>query len=89
MPYTCVPTQNVWFKKENDMNLWNIFACGNFSINKSEIPFCYSGAKHALDQENRVVKVLGGIKVIRNNRNALKHFLRWKLSWKPFISLWI
>ena len=43
--------------KEKDINTWNMFESGNFSVNKSEVPFSAISADHALEQENRVVKV--------------------------------
>ena len=40
-----------------------------FSVNKSDVPFWAIGADHALEQENRAVKGLGGIKRIANSLN--------------------
>ena len=56
--------------KEKHINTWNIFKSGNFSVNKSEVPFSAIGADHALEQEDRAVKVIGEIKGIGNNENA-------------------
>ena len=52
------------------LNISNIFESGNFSVNKSEVIFLTIGADHALEQENRVAKVIGGIKAIDNDENA-------------------
>ena len=40
-----------------------------FSVNKSNVLFSAIGADHALEQENRAVKILGGIKGIANSQN--------------------
>lgn len=40
-------------------------------MSKIAIPFCSLGVDHALEQENRSMKVLGGIKGIGNNMPAL------------------
>ena len=49
------------------INTSNIFESSNFSVNKSEVTFLTIGADHALEQENRVAKVIGGIKAIDND----------------------
>ena len=57
-------------------NVWEFFKQGNFSVNKTSIPFSAIGADHAIEHENRAMKVLGGITGIANNDSALKrHFL--------------
>ena len=38
-----------------------------FSLNKTSVPFSAIGVDHAIEQENRPVKVLGGIKGFVNN----------------------
>ena len=48
--------------RNDDPIIWNRFVEGEFSVNKSNVPFSAIGADHALEQENRAVKVLGGIK---------------------------
>ena len=40
-----------------------------FSVNKSNVPFSVIGADHAIEQENRAVKGLGGIKRIANSQD--------------------
>ena len=57
-------------------NVWEFFKQGNFSVNKTSIPFSAIGADHAIEHENQAMKVLGGITGIANNDSALKrHFL--------------
>ena len=46
----------------DDPIIWHRSVEGEFSVNKSNVPFSAIGADHALEQENRAVKVLGGIK---------------------------
>ena len=49
---------------------------GYFSINKASVPFTAIGADHAVEHENRTMKVLGGIKGIANGINKLgKYFI--------------
>ena len=42
---------------------------GYFSINKASVPFTAIGADHAVEHENRTMKVLCGIKGIANGIN--------------------
>ena len=35
-----------------------------FSVNKTSVPFIVIGDDHAIEHENRTMKVLGGIKVL-------------------------
>ena len=51
-----------------------MFNKGNFSVNKTLTPFSAIGADHAIEQENRAIKVLEGIKKIANNRKALDEY---------------
>ena len=43
-------------------------------MNKSHIPFSAIGADHAIEQENRAMKVLGGIKGLANYNQALNEY---------------
>ena len=43
-------------------------------MNKSQVPFCALGTNHALEQENRKMKVLGGICGIANCKNTLENY---------------
>ena len=45
--------------KEKDPDTWQMFHQGNFSVNKTSIPFFAIGVDHVIEQENRAVKVLG------------------------------
>ena len=62
--------------KDTDSSIWNYFDKGHFCMNKSIV--CHSGIRvdHAIEHENRAMKVLGVIKQITtNNRLALEqHF---------------
>lgn len=48
--------------RNNEKDIWNFFREGNFSVQKRDIPFTAIGADHALEQENKNIKVLGGVK---------------------------
>ena len=64
------------YKLRENEKTWNFLNEGNFSVNKSDVPFCAIGADHALEQENRRMKVLGGIKGMANKQTPLdQHFL--------------
>ena len=43
--------------QETDPEIWDYLAPGNVSVNKNTIPFCAIGADHALEQQNREMKV--------------------------------
>ena len=58
----------------NDPTLWNRFVEGEFSVNKSNVTFSAIRAHHALEQENRVVKILGGIKGIASSQKLLDEY---------------
>ena len=62
--------------KTNNTELWNFLEEGNFSVNKSMSAFSAIGADHALEQENRAMKVTGGIVGIGNQQQILnQHYL--------------
>lgn len=56
-----------------DVPSWN-YLKENFSISKSNIPFTSIGSDHALEQENKVMKVTGGIIGLTQNPAALYRF---------------
>ena len=60
-------------KDENPVT-WEFLENGNFTVNKSDVPFCAIGVDHDIEHKNRAMKVAGGIKVIANNENALKRY---------------
>ena len=59
---------------EKDPDIWRFFQEGNFSVNKSNIPFSAIGPDHRIEQENRALKVLGGIKGIANSEDVLNEY---------------
>ena len=60
--------------KQNDARSWEFFKSGNFSVNKSMVPFCALGTDHALEQENKKMKVLGGISGIANKKFTMESY---------------
>ena len=60
--------------KEKDNQIWEFFNKGSFSVNKSEVPFNAIGADHGIEQENRTLKVIGGVTGILINKMALHRF---------------
>ena len=60
--------------KEKDSDIWEFFMNGYFSINKTSVSFTAIGADHAIEHENRTMKVLGGIKGIANDINKLDKY---------------
>ena len=61
--------------KEKESQTWEFFMTGNFSVNKTSVPFTAIGADHAIEHENRTMKVLHGIKGIVNNINKFDKYL--------------
>ena len=59
---------------ETDPCIWNYFDKGYFCVNKSTVPNSAIGADHAIEHENRAMKVLGGIKGIANNQLVLERY---------------
>ena len=51
-----------------------MFNESNFSVNKTLIPFSAISVDPAIEQENREVKALGGIKGVANSRKALDEY---------------
>ena len=62
--------------------IWQHMLEGNFSIQKSDIPFTAISADHADEQQNKLLKIGGGIIGITTNENArLRFFLNSASSW--------
>ena len=59
---------------DSDPDIYREFISGNWVVNKNAIPFCGTGADHALEQVNRMMKVSGGLVGITQNPNALVKF---------------
>ena len=59
--------------KENDEVSWQ-YLKDNFSINKMGIPFCSIGSDHALEKNNKLLKVNGGVVGLTQNPTALHRF---------------
>ena len=60
--------------KGKDPDTWQMFHLSNFSINKTSIPFSAIRVDHAIEQEKRAVKLLEGIKDIKNNQRVLNEY---------------
>ena len=56
-----------------DENSWRYLE-NNYSIAKSSIPFVAIGSDHAMEQENKTMKVLGGIIGLTQQPDALNRF---------------
>ena len=52
----------------------NFLKSGNFCV-KLHIAFCALGTDHALEQENKKVKVLGGVSGIANKTTMDSYFI--------------
>ena len=62
--------------KENDEKTWIMMMEGGFCVGKSKVPFTSIGADHGIEQRNRSIKVMGGIKGISNSSiNLDEYFL--------------
>ena len=71
---TPVYLADMFLPKEADPCRWNYFDKGYFCINKSKLPHSAIGAGHAIEHENRAMKVLGEIKSIANDRLELEQY---------------
>lgn len=60
--------------KETDFDTWEYLSNGGFCVNKSKVPFTSIGADHGIEQENRALKVVGGIWGISHNQQALNEY---------------
>ena len=60
--------------KDKDPETWRMFNKGDFSVNNTLILFSAICIHHAIEQENRAVEVVGGIKGIANNWKALDEY---------------
>ena len=60
--------------KASDYEIWQYLE-ENFSILKSKIPFVGIGTDHALEQENKVMKVASGVIGLTQNQAALIDFV--------------
>ena len=49
---------------------------GNFCVNKNDIPFCAIGPDHAIEHENKTMKIQGGLKGLTQQPAAMA---RWFL----------
>ena len=64
---------NMLSLQTDDRNSWDYLE-KNFAIAKSNIPFTAIGSDHAMEQENKVLKVTGGIKGLTQHASALNRF---------------
>ena len=60
--YAPVYLSEMFELQTNDPATCDFFVTVNVSVNKTKIPFSVIGADHALEQENRGMKVLGELK---------------------------
>ena len=58
----------------SDPDTWKALEDGDFCVMKSSIPFCSIGPDHGIEQENRTMKVIGGITVITQKEATLDKF---------------
>ena len=53
---------------------WKFFENRNFSVNKSHFPFSGIGGDDGIEQLNRELKLVGGVKGLLQIENALHRF---------------
>ena len=58
----------------------------NFTVNKTRIPFSAIGPDHAIEHENRALKVIGGIKGIANKPSILNTYFLAHPEMKKILS---
>ena len=59
----------------SDHFTWNSLESGKFSVVKNKLPFVAIGVDHAGEQENKLLKLEGGLTGIANNENDPNRFL--------------
>ena len=57
--------------ESSDHGIHKEFMKGNFSVNKNGIPFCAIGPDHAIEHENKTMKVRGGLKGLTQQPPAM------------------
>ena len=62
--------------ESSDPDLHEEFMKGNFCVNKNDIPFCAIGPDHAIEHENKTMKIQEGLKGLTQQPAALA---RWFL----------
>ena len=73
--FTSVYLSQIYELQESDPQTW-FFIQYHFSVNKTKVVFSAIGPDHAIEHENRAMKVDGGIKGIANRGSTLeRHFL--------------
>ena len=71
---TPVYISQMYTLKKDDPVTWDFLENGYFTVNKSDVPFCRIGGDHAIEHENRAIKVSGGIIGFVNNEEALQRY---------------
>ena len=56
---------------------WKFLENCNFSVNKSHFPFSAISSDHGIEQLNRELKVVGGVKRLFQNENAVHRCILW------------
>ena len=64
----------MWRLETSDPDTWKALEDGDFCVTKSSIPFCSIGPDHGIEQENRTMKVIGGITGITQKEATLDKF---------------
>ena len=59
--------------KKSDSQSWH-YLKKHFCVNKSGNPFCFIGSDHALEQENKIMKVTGGVTGLTQKPTSLNRF---------------
>lgn len=62
--------------ESSDPDIHEEFMKGNFCVNKNDIPFCAVGPDHAIEHENKTMKIQGGLKGLTQQPAAMA---RWFL----------
>ena len=55
---TPVYISQMYTLKKDDPVIWDFLENSNFTVNKSDVPFCSIGVDHAIEHENRAMQVI-------------------------------
>eukprot|EP00794_Sanderia_malayensis_P013186 gene13186-14534_t len=72
--YTPEYIANMYDLRKTKPDAWEQLSTAGFCVKKNQVPFTSIGVDHALEQEKRRMKALGGVKGLTQNHDQLTQF---------------
>ena len=67
--------------ESSDPGIWEAFYKGEFTVQKTPIPFTALGMDHTGEQVNKIIKIEGGLPGVSRNENArARYFINSTLN---------